>query len=145
MIVEEIVERAGQSVWMWAIGTYRLDGALSASVEVSLTVAPAHRERGLARGILRLALEHAERLGAHTVVAQVRAENSRSLVAFLKAGFTLRTCDGEYARLSGTIERGQGGGELQAPEGHSERPVAGSTPAASTTLASTNLSARGTG
>lgn len=71
------------------LGTYRLDGLGSAAVELSLTVAPEWRGRGLAREVIALAVRHARRHGyaGAALIAQVRVENRSSLIAFLHNGF----------------------------------------------------------
>ena len=71
-----------------AIATYRLDGLGASMVEVSLTVAPEARGRGLAVPVIRLAAEHAMREGADLVLALVRRENVPSRRAFERAGFS---------------------------------------------------------
>ena len=77
-----VVEEAGV-----AVATYRLDEIGSAAIEVSLTVAPEVRGRGLATLVIRLAAEHAMREGPDAVLAVIRADNMRSLRAFVRAGF----------------------------------------------------------
>ena len=71
------------------LGTYRLEGFGSTVVEVSLTVAPEWRGRGLAREVVALAVRHARRHGyaGTALIAQVRVENRPSLIAFLHNGF----------------------------------------------------------
>ena len=85
------------------LGTYRLDGLGSAAVEVSLTVAPEWRGRGLAREIIALALRHARRHGyaGAAVCAQVRAENTPSLIAFLHNRFVPHAILAEGVLLKG--------------------------------------------
>lgn len=71
------------------LGAYRLEGLGSAEVELSLTLAPEWRGRGLARLIVALAVRQARRHGyaGSAVLASIRAENAPSLVAFLRNGF----------------------------------------------------------
>ena len=69
-----------------AVGTGRLDLDDSAA-ELSLTVAPEHRGRGLARQIIHLLVTEAGRLGHTLSIAQVKGRNARSLGAFLASGF----------------------------------------------------------
>lgn len=70
------------------VATYRLDGG-EESVEVSLTVAPMHRGRGLAVRVIALATEHARELGAARCVARVHERNERPRRAFVRAGYSL--------------------------------------------------------
>mgnify|MGYP001591577769 CR=1 FL=1 len=70
-------------------GTYRLDGVGGGEIEVSLTVAPEHRTRGLAREIIELASRHAVREGADVLVAEIRRDNIPSFVAFFRSGFMI--------------------------------------------------------
>ena len=72
------------------IGTYRLDGIGTETVEVSLTVAPEERGRGYARQIIALATDHAWTFARTArVVATARTNNRASLIAFLRAGYAL--------------------------------------------------------
>lgn len=70
------------------VGTYRLDFVGTDTVEVSLTVAPEWRGRGLATYVIRRASAEAVSLGASSVLARVHAGNVRSLRAFERAGFS---------------------------------------------------------
>ena len=69
-----------------AVGTGRLDLDESMA-ELSLTVAPEHRGRGLARQIIHLLIAEAGQLGRVVALAQVKGRNARSLAAFLASGF----------------------------------------------------------
>ena len=69
---------------------YRLDGLPTLTAEVSVAVAPRYRGAGLAADVIRLAAEHAVRLGMDSVYAVVLAGNVRSEAAFARAGFTRR-------------------------------------------------------
>lgn len=92
----------------YPVGTYRLDHVGSALVEVSLTVAPGHRGRGLAVEFIEAACDHARRLGADAY-ARAHKGNARSLRAFLRAGFVL---DGFNDPLA-VLHRSLRGGESQ--------------------------------
>ena len=89
------------------VGTYRLDNVGRPVIEVSITVAPEHRGRGVTHGLVRTAARHAMREGADEVLAVVRGENGASLVAFLKGGFqpVSATVNAEYLHLIATPER----------------------------------------
>jgi pseudaminic acid synthase len=77
-----IAERDGRPV-----GTVRLDADGPASVEVSLTVAPAERGNGYALALLRAAEDEARRLGAVRITAVLRPDNVASRRAFEAAGY----------------------------------------------------------
>ena len=89
------------------IATYRLDRIGSDQIEVSLTVAPEHRGRGYADRVIILAARHAMREGPESVIALVKRGNTRSLRAFLRAGFRLNppsTDDGDLLLLAARSE-----------------------------------------
>jgi RimJ/RimL family protein N-acetyltransferase len=72
-------------------GTVRLDRHGPAIVELSLTIAPEYRGRGLAKEAIRLGVGQArDRLHAATVIARIKATNTASVGAFAAAGFTRR-------------------------------------------------------
>jgi RimJ/RimL family protein N-acetyltransferase len=83
-----IVEQDGEPV-----GTVRLDRHGPDEAELSITIAPTARGRGLARPAIELGVEHARReWGVARVTARIRPENAASLRAFAAAGFeTVRT------------------------------------------------------
>jgi RimJ/RimL family protein N-acetyltransferase len=70
------------------IGQIRFDSDAAGEVEVSISIAKAHRGKRYAAAALRLACEEFSR-GARprTVVARVKPENVASLKAFVAAGF----------------------------------------------------------
>ena len=72
-----------------SIGTYRLDGVGSARIEISLTIAPEDRGRGLAREIIQLACREAVTWGPDALTAEIRRENIPSFVAFFRNGFMI--------------------------------------------------------
>jgi RimJ/RimL family protein N-acetyltransferase len=70
------------------VGTVRLDRHGPGEAELSITIAPGARGRGLARPAIGLGVEHARReWGVERVTAQIRTENAASLRAFAAAGF----------------------------------------------------------
>lgn len=70
------------------VGTVRLDRHGPAEAELSITIAPAARGRGLARRTIELGVEQARReWGVDCVTARIRPENAASLRAFAAAGF----------------------------------------------------------
>ncbi len=80
------------------IGQVRLDRGLHGRSEISVTVAPAARGKGLATALLVAAEEHARREGGVLLVARIRAANLASVRAFKDAGyyaFIERTVDDE--------------------------------------------------
>jgi RimJ/RimL family protein N-acetyltransferase len=79
-----------------AVGTVRLDRRDRTVAELSITVAPEHRGRGLAKEAIALGVSQArEMLGASTVIARIKRTNTPSLRAFTAAGFsTPRERDG---------------------------------------------------
>mgnify|MGYP001609339237 CR=1 FL=1 len=93
MVVESRVIQAGRDFCrdletrMVPVATYRLDRVSTDQVEASLTVARDQRGRGFAAQVIDLAARHAMREGADSVVALVKRGNTRSLRAFLHAGF----------------------------------------------------------
>jgi RimJ/RimL family protein N-acetyltransferase len=77
------------------VGTVRLDRHGPDTAELSITIAPVARGRGLARPAIELGVEHARREWDVTrVTARIRPENTASLRAFAAAGFaTIRAGD----------------------------------------------------
>lgn len=69
------------------VGTVRLEHPSNGAAEVSLTVAPEARGRGLGSQLLRLAEREALQLGALTLLARILPDNARSVLAFKRAGF----------------------------------------------------------
>jgi RimJ/RimL family protein N-acetyltransferase len=70
------------------VGTVRLDRHSPAEAELSITIAPSARGRGLARLAIELGVEQARRQwGVARVTARIRPENAASLRAFAAAGF----------------------------------------------------------
>lgn len=78
-----IAERAGTPV-----GTARLDPLGPGRAEVSLTIAPEHRSRGIGTSTLTALIETAVADGVEELVARIRETNAQSRRAFEKAGFT---------------------------------------------------------
>ncbi len=70
-----------------AVGQVRLDDEGDGAHELSFTVAPEARGSGLAVELLRAAELAALELGVTTLLAEIRAENDRSLRAFRAAGW----------------------------------------------------------
>ncbi len=68
------------------VGQVRLDRE-GTTTEVSLTLAPAQRGKGLAVELLRAAESQAKQHGIRTFWATIRVENARSVAAFKRAGF----------------------------------------------------------
>ena len=101
MVVETRVIQAGR------VATYRLDRIGTEQIEVSLTVAPGQRGRGFAAHVIDLAARHAMREGPESIIALVKRGNTRSLRAFLRAGFRLNppsTDDGDLLLLAARPE-----------------------------------------
>jgi RimJ/RimL family protein N-acetyltransferase len=112
-VVQAAVERATHARWLAArlgdadtlltiveedgepVGTVRLDRHGRDEAELSLTIAPEARGRGLARPAIELGAEHAQhQWGVARVTARIRPENTASLRAFAAAGFaTVRERD----------------------------------------------------
>jgi RimJ/RimL family protein N-acetyltransferase len=70
------------------VGTVRLDARGEYTYEVSITVAPEHRRRGLAIAMLRGVSAHAaERHAARCLLAEIREDNVASRRAFEAAGY----------------------------------------------------------
>jgi L-amino acid N-acyltransferase YncA len=73
------------------VGLYRLDpptaAAPLADAEVSITVAPASRGRGIGRALLRDGAELARALGLERLLARIRCDNAVSQHVFAAAGF----------------------------------------------------------
>lgn len=78
------------------VAQLRLDVAGPAAVELSITVAPQHRGRGLGAAVLREADAFARALGIARLTASIRPENEASLRAFKSAGW--------YAFVEQTVE-----------------------------------------
>lgn len=89
------------------VGTVRFDRATGTGWEVSVTVAPAHRGRGLAARIL--AAGEATLGGGVTIFANVHRDNAASLALFRRAGYREcpdRPADGPFGWLEKlTIEQ----------------------------------------
>ena len=82
------------------VGTVRLDRR-GAEAELSITIAPGARGRGLARPAIELAVEHARReWGVTRVTARIRPENTASLRAFAAAGFQVTREGDEFVELA---------------------------------------------
>nr|WP_240948835.1 GNAT family N-acetyltransferase [Microbacterium sp. CFH 90308] len=71
------------------VGTVRFDAVSSDTWEVSVTVAPEARGRGLGGALMDEALPSIAREGARTILAEVRSDNAASRNLFLRAGFRL--------------------------------------------------------
>jgi RimJ/RimL family protein N-acetyltransferase len=78
-----------------AVGTARLDFGKDA--RISVTVAPEHRGKGLAVPLIRAACTASR---GRRVVAEIRADNSRSIRAFEHAGFQFDSHRGELLRYT---------------------------------------------
>jgi len=79
------------------VGTARLDQDRGAW-EVSITVAPEERGKGLASALLAGLEEHARERGVGILTARIRTDNAASVAAFKRAGyyaFVERAVDGE--------------------------------------------------
>jgi len=113
-VVQAAVERAVHARWLATrlndadtlltiaeedgepVGTVRLDRHGRDEAELSITIAPAARGRGLARLAIELGVEHAHReWGVTRVTARIRPENTASLRAFAAAGFATVREEGE--------------------------------------------------
>jgi RimJ/RimL family protein N-acetyltransferase len=91
------------------VGTVRLDRHGPGEAELSITIAPAARGRGLARPAIELGLEHARReWGVEHVTAQIRSENAASLRAFAAAGFEPVREEGGLVVVVVAVGRGAG-------------------------------------
>jgi RimJ/RimL family protein N-acetyltransferase len=77
-------------------GSLRLERRDPACAELSITLAPDARGRGLGRAAITLGVEQArDALGVSTVLARVREDNPRSVRAFAAVGFVAqRNADG---------------------------------------------------
>jgi pseudaminic acid synthase len=82
-----------------AVGQLRLDRRAHGAWEVSLTIAPESRGRGLGADTIRAAFTHAIAAGAAVLIATIRAENPASVVAFERAGFY-----GFFKRTQGELQ-----------------------------------------
>lgn len=94
-----VVERDGEPV-----GTVRLDRVRAGEWEVSITVAPEHRGRGLGGPILAAGeAELAGRVRTATLLANVHRDNATSLALFRRAGYRERPdlgSDGPFVWLA---------------------------------------------
>ena len=79
--------------WGQAVGVGRLD-VTARGTEISITIAPAHRGRGLAARMIEALVKAAP---AAPVIAVVRTTNRASIIAFLHAGFTPCAIDADLA------------------------------------------------
>ena len=69
------------------LGQVRLDSRGQGAWEVSITVAPEQRGRGLAAAMLRAGEAAAKKVGATLLTARIRQANTASLKAFKRAGY----------------------------------------------------------
>lgn len=69
------------------VGQLRLDRGPAATAEVSISVAPEHRGRGLAAAMLRRAPWGRPAWRLRRLLAQVKPENAASVIAFIKSGY----------------------------------------------------------
>ncbi|HEX5620903.1 MAG TPA: GNAT family N-acetyltransferase [Solirubrobacteraceae bacterium] len=89
------------------VGTVRLDRHGSGEAELSITIAPAARGRGLARPAIELGVEHARReWGVEHVTARIRPENAPSLRAFAAAGFERVREEGDLVVVTAATRTG---------------------------------------
>lgn len=70
-----------------AIGQVRLDGEGHGLAEISITIAPESRGKGLSPWVLRKGSEAAEAAGLTTLRAEIKGDNQKSLNAFKRAGY----------------------------------------------------------
>ncbi|MCA2981643.1 MAG: pseudaminic acid synthase [Myxococcaceae bacterium] len=70
-----------------AVGQVRLDRNGPSTAEVSFTVAPEARGRGLAAALLKAAEGPAREWGTRTLLAEIRTNNERSIRAFKRVGY----------------------------------------------------------
>jgi RimJ/RimL family protein N-acetyltransferase len=83
------------------VGTVRLDRRAPDEAEVSITIAPGARGRGLARPAIELGVEHARATwGVARLTARIRPENAASLRAFAAAGFAVERERGGLLELA---------------------------------------------
>ncbi|MEU6641309.1 GNAT family N-acetyltransferase [Saccharomonospora sp. NPDC046836] len=90
-----------------AVGTVRFDRLPDAerTWEVSITVAPEHRGRGLAGAILAAGEQALHRLhAARSVLASVHEGNAASLALFHRAGYADMPATGPFRLLSKALE-----------------------------------------
>lgn len=80
-----------------SVGVVRFDAEKhdAMAYEVSITVAPQHRGKGTARGILHTACDY---MGDYTINAEVKSDNVRSRRVFESCGFD------EIGRSSGYLQ-----------------------------------------
>lgn len=69
------------------VGTVRLDDGAHGALEVSLTVAPEARGRGLGAALLRAAEDAARARGGVRLTATIKHDNAASILAFKRAGY----------------------------------------------------------
>lgn len=83
-----------------SVGVVRFDCKGDSLWEVSITLAPEFRGKGLGRWLLGSALEHLHSEFPHSsVIAVARLNNDASLKLFLGQGFGRENDDGTYANL----------------------------------------------
>ena len=81
------VEAHDDTAFAVDVGTGRLDLLDDDVMELSITVAPGARGRGVAKRIISALKDQATEMGFPTQIAHVRENNVGSMIAFLKAGF----------------------------------------------------------
>lgn len=82
-----VAEQAGVICAWLSFDTFLARAAYDGTVMVALYVEERHRRAGLGRLLLTRALEHAPKLGVHTVLGYIFAHNEPSLRFFASFGF----------------------------------------------------------
>lgn len=92
-LIERLADAAGARMWIGragdeSIGVVRFERRAPDRVEVSITVAPRARGRGLAGPLLEAGLSAARgAFGSVRIVAAIKPVNAASLAVFARAGF----------------------------------------------------------
>jgi L-amino acid N-acyltransferase YncA len=99
-----VAEEAGHITGWLSFDTFYARAAYDGTAMIGLYVEEARRRTGLGQVLLARAIEHAPRLGVHTLLGYIFAHNEPSLRFFAKAGFERWAHLPRIAQLDG-IER----------------------------------------
>ena len=86
------------------VGTVRFDQLDDGMREISITLAPLARGKGLGATLLKVACRYVNQFEAAAVLARVRETNLRSLAIFKKTGFVPVRHEGQFVILCLSVE-----------------------------------------
>lgn len=84
-----VTERVGRLAGWSALSRWSERPAYADTCEISLYVDEGQRRQGIGRELMQTAIEHAERVGFHTILSRVASENAASIRLHDSFGFLL--------------------------------------------------------